>query len=84
MSPDDQRPRARASEPPRPHSALLVLMSMDEVASALRTTRKAVYAMLARGQLPSPIRIGRRLLIREQDLLRWLEERRAVSPEHRR
>ena len=62
----------------------LALLSPDDIADVLRTTRKAVYAMFQRGQLPAPIRVGRRLLIAEQDLLRWLAERRAVSPEDRR
>jgi len=60
------------------------LLSVQDVADILRTTPKAVYAMFARGQLPAPHRIGRRLLIAEQDLLRWLKERRELSPEHRR
>ena len=63
----------------------LRLLSMDQVAAVLRTTRKAVYQMRARGQLPPTISIGRRLLIAEPDLLAWLADRRAVSPmEHRR
>ncbi len=57
------------------------LVSIPEVAEWLRTTPKAIYNMIARGQLPPPIRVGRRLLFEREKLLRWLEERRALSPQ---
>jgi len=56
------------------------LLTASEVAAILRTTRKAVYAMAERAQLPGVTRIGRRLLVRRDDLLSWLDERRAASP----
>ena len=56
------------------------LLTASEVAVVLRTSRKAVYAMAERGQLPGVTRIGRRLLVRRDDLLSWLDERRAASP----
>jgi excisionase family DNA binding protein len=56
------------------------LLTVDEVAVALRTSRKAVYAMAERFQLPGITRIGRRLLVRRDDLLSFLDERRAASP----
>lgn len=52
--------------------SLQSLLTPDEAASLLRTTRRAVYAMAARAQLPGAVRIGRRLLIRRDDLLDWL------------
>lgn len=61
-------------------NGLPILLTVDDVASILRTTRTAVYAMAARGQLPGLTRIGRRLLIRSADLLRWLDQNRAPSP----
>ncbi len=60
---------------------LPVLLTADETADLLRTSRKAVYAMSERGQLPGVTRIGRRLLVRRDALLDWLDERRAPSPE---
>jgi excisionase family DNA binding protein len=57
-----------------------LLLTTDEVAAMLRTTRKAVYSMAERAQIPGVTRIGRRLLIRRDDLLSWLEEKRAASP----
>jgi excisionase family DNA binding protein len=52
----------------------------DDVAALLRTTRKAVYVMVERGQLPGVTRIGRRLLFHRDDLLDWLRQKRAPSP----
>ena len=43
-------------------TGLPVLLTADETADLLRTTRKAVYAMAERGQLPGVTRIGRRCL----------------------
>ena len=56
------------------------LLTASEVAAVLRTSRKAVYAMAERAQLPGVTRIGRRFLVRRDDLLSWLDERRAASP----
>ena len=56
------------------------LLTPDELAALLRTTRKAVYAMIARGQLPGIVRLGRRVLFDRGELLQWLAERRALSP----
>jgi len=63
---------------------LPTLMKPDEVAGLLRTTRRAVYAMVERGQLPGLTRIGRRLLFRRDNVLEWLNERRAPSAEEMR
>ena len=69
---------AASSGGSRPQSLLLTI---DEAASLLRTTRKAVYAMVARRQLPGVTRIRRRVLVRADDLLDWLDQKRAPSPE---
>jgi len=58
---------------------LLLLLTVDEAATALRTTRRAIYAMIERGQLPGVTRIGRRVLLRRDDLLHWLDQKRAPS-----
>ena len=55
-------------------------LTADEAAALLRTSRKAIYARAERGLLPGVIRDGRRLLVRRDDLLSWLDERRAASP----
>ena len=44
------------------------LLSVDEAADLLRTTRRAIYAMIERRQLPGVIRIRRRVLLRADDL----------------
>ena len=56
------------------------LLTADEVAALLRTTRKAVYARAERGLLPGIVYDGRRVLVRRDVLLRSLSERRTASP----
>jgi excisionase family DNA binding protein len=59
---------------------LPLLLTVDEAAELLRTTRRAIYAMIERGQLPGVIRVRRRVLVRADDLLDWLDQKRAPSP----
>jgi excisionase family DNA binding protein len=51
----------------------------EEVADLLRTSRKAVYVMIERRQLPGVSRIGRRVLVRTESLLKWLDQQGAPS-----
>jgi excisionase family DNA binding protein len=62
------------------HSGLPLLLTVDEAAELLRTTRRAIYAMIERRQLPGVIRVRRRVLLRADDLLDWLDQKRAPSP----
>jgi excisionase family DNA binding protein len=71
--PPRQAPAIREDELP-------LLLTAAEAAALLRTTPKAVYAMAQRRQLPGVLRIGRRLLVRRDDLLAWLHRSRAPSP----
>ena len=59
---------------------LPALLTVDETASLLRTSRKAIYAMTGRAQLPGVTRIGRRVLVRSRELLHWLDQKGALSP----
>ena len=77
-APDQQNPRktdARGTSE-RPN-----LLTVAEVAAMLRTSPKGVYAMASRVQLPGVTRIGRRLLIDEDELVKWLRQRSAPSLE---
>ena len=58
----------------------VVLLTVNEVAAVLRTSPKAIYAMIERGQLPGVRRIGRRVLVRRAELLHWLDHNCASSP----
>ena len=58
---------------------LPVLLTVPEAAALLRTTVKAVYAMVERRQLPGVVRLGRRVLIRSEVLLNSLSQSRAPS-----
>jgi len=59
---------ARTAEPAR-------LLTVQDLATFLRTSPKAVRLMRDRGQLPAPIRLGdsRRLLWRAIDVAEWLD-----------
>lgn len=52
------------------------LLTPDEVAAWLRTTRGAIYAKAERGTLPGATKVGRRLYFIRADLLRSLEQGR--------
>ncbi len=62
-------------------SAVPLFLNVDEAAELLRTTRRAIYAMVARRQLPGVVRLRRRVLFRSDVLLDWLDQKRAPSPE---
>jgi excisionase family DNA binding protein len=56
--------------------------TVPEVAAMLRTTPKAIYTMVERGQIGGVTHFGRRLLFRRDALLQWLAERSGTpSPE---
>jgi excisionase family DNA binding protein len=65
----------------RTRNDLPVLLTVDEAAAFLRTTKRAIYAMIERRQLPGVIRIRRRVLLRADDLLHRLDQKRALSLE---
>jgi excisionase family DNA binding protein len=56
------------------------LLLVREVADLLRTSTKAVYAMIERRALPGVVRVGRRVLVRQDVLLDWLHQESAPSP----
>ena len=57
------------------------LLTAHEASDLLRTTRKAVYAMVERGQIPGVVRLGRRVLFWEHALLDWLGQKSSPSLE---
>ena len=52
-----------------------ILLTVDETAALLRTSRKAVYALIERRQIPGVTRLGRRVLVRSDELLDWLRQK---------
>lgn len=69
-----------AGEPTDRLSAHPLLLTVDEAAELLRTTRKAMYAMVERRQLPGVVRIRRRVLFRTAALLDWVDRKSAPLP----
>ena len=61
-----------------PHTSLLLV---GEVAALLRTSPKAIYTMIERGQLPGVVKIGRRVRVKHDSLLDWIGQKSAPSPE---
>ena len=78
-----QLQRGRVTQDQRAGRAqhLPMLLTVDEAADLLRTTRRAIYVMIERRQLPGVVRIRRRVLVRADDLLQWLDQKRAPSPQ---
>lgn len=80
------RPEAPSSPPrhrPRPETSTTIqlprLLTVSETAEILRTTPKAVYCLIERGELPGVIRLSRRILVDGSKLVDWLDQNRAVS-----
>jgi excisionase family DNA binding protein len=51
---------------------LPLLLQAEEVAAILRVSRKALYAMVERGEIPGVTRLGRRVRFRRDALEAWL------------
>ncbi len=54
-----------------------ILLTAGEVAQLLRTTRRAVYSRVQRGEIPGVVRVGRSLRFQRAAVLQWL---RACGP----
>ena len=76
----DERPHRTRRDPVTPQG-LPALLTSGEVAALLRTTRRAVYAMVEREQLPGVVRLGRRVLVRQDAMLDFLRQESAPSLE---
>lgn len=50
------------------------LLTVSEVASAMRVSNMTVYRLIKGGELPA-VRVGKNYRLRESDLERFLEER---------
>ena len=57
---------------------LPLYLTADEAADLLRTSRKAIYVMVERRQLPGVKRIGRRVLISASILLSWMSDQQGA------
>lgn len=55
-------------------STLPYLLTVEELASLLRVTTKAIYCMVNRGEIPGVTRVRRRLRFLRDVVLEWIEE----------
>jgi excisionase family DNA binding protein len=53
---------------------LPLLLTADEMAQLLRTSRQVIYNMVSKFQLPGVVRVGRRVLFRRGEVLGWLQK----------
>ena len=51
------------------------LLTVDELAQLLQVSRSSIYRLLARHELPQPIRLGRCVRWRPADLAVWQRDR---------
>lgn len=49
------------------------LLSIQQMAHELGTSKEGVYARMKRGQLPAPLRIGDTPFWRKEDWVKWLD-----------
>lgn len=61
-------------QPDQGKAAMEQLLTVREVAILLRLHEKTVYALVARGAIPH-VRLGRRVVFSQPELLRWLGSR---------
>lgn len=52
--------------------SLPLLLQAEEVATILRVSRKAVYTMAERGEIPGVTKLGRRIRFRRDVLEAWI------------
>lgn len=57
------------------------LLYTEDMANKLGKSVEAVRALVRRGSLPAPFRLGRRNVWRLEDVDRWLEEQARASRE---
>jgi excisionase family DNA binding protein len=62
--------------------ACIRLKSMPEAAGLLGVSSRYLFELIRRGQIPA-VRIGRRVLLREEDLRRYVEQRVTAGGENR-
>ena len=67
--------------PPKTGADGAYLMTPDDVAVLLHTSRAAIYKMVERGQGPARlvIRLGRKVYFPRASLLHWLDQNRTSS-----
>lgn len=60
------------SNPGKENRAEVILLTAKQVAVALQVSTRTLWRMLASGQLIKPLKIGRSVRWRKQELLEWI------------
>lgn len=60
------------------------VLTVDEVAALLRVNRKTVYNVIADGDIPGVLRLGRALRISRRAVVEWLCQGRVLRSHGRR
>ncbi len=50
----------------------MMLMNVQDVARELRVSSRHIWAMLSKGAIPAPLRAGRAVRWRRDDIERWI------------
>ena len=58
------------------------LMTVDELAAYLNVSKRAVYAMVARDQVPGLVRVGRRMRFEPRTIRAWTKSCRLRQTLH--
>lgn len=51
-----------------------LLLDKDDVAAALSISPTTVNRMMSAGQLPAPVKIGTRVLFKQEDISEWVSK----------
>jgi len=56
------------------------LLTDAELATLMKVSRRQVWKLLSMGRLPEPIRLGRSVRWRADEIRRWIEDGCPVNP----
>ena len=62
------------TNPGMENRAEVILLTAKQVAAALQVSTRTLWRMLATGQLIEPLKIGRNVRWRKQELLEWIAQ----------
>jgi excisionase family DNA binding protein len=64
----------------RPDNASVEALTIEETAEVLRVSRRHLHKLMADGNGPPVVRLGRRKIIRREALQQWLLNQEITTP----